>query len=42
VLTTAGDSGANTTNNTTANQTSSRYKTGNLLSDVPIIGELFK
>ena len=36
---------ANTTtasNNTSANQTSSENKTGNPLSNVPIIGELFK
>jgi hypothetical protein len=35
-------SGQNATNATTANETSSQNNTGNPLSDVPIIGELFK
>jgi hypothetical protein len=43
---TSDSGGANTTttaNNTSVNQTSSENKTGNpLLSDVPIVGELFK
>jgi hypothetical protein len=48
VITTTGNgssSNANTTttaNNTSANQTSSENKTRNPLSNVPIIGELFK
>jgi hypothetical protein len=37
--TTGGGGGANAT---TANETSSQNNTGNPLSDVPIIGELFK
>ena len=40
-----GSSNANTTtsaNITSGNQTSSENKTGNLPSNVPIIGELFK
>ena len=42
--TTGGGGGANatSTNNTSANQTSSENKTGNPLSNIPIIGELFK
>jgi hypothetical protein len=43
--TTAGGGGGNATttgNNTSANQTSSENKTGNPLSNIPIIGGLFK
>ena len=43
--TTAGGGGGNATttgNNTNANQTSSENKTGNPLSNVPIIGQFFK
>jgi TolA-binding protein len=41
--TTAGGGNATTTgNNTNANQTSSENKTGNPLSNVPIIGQFFK
>jgi hypothetical protein len=43
--TAAGVGGANTTttaNNTTVNETSSQNNTGNPLSNIPIIGELFK
>lgn len=40
--TTTGGGGGGGANATTANETSSQNNTGNPLSDVPIIGELFK